>query len=143
MGDPAHILVVDDDQVASDLFRETLVGEGYKVTTAPDGLRALSSIRENSFHLVITDLEMPGLNGMALLTEAKRLKPHLLIILTTALCDEQVVNEAVSRGAYVVMAKPWGQEDMIKIIKTVLDHRQVHPVLTRPWRPVSRKKGAT
>jgi DNA-binding NtrC family response regulator len=139
MMDPLHILVVDDDMVARDLLREALASEGYTVTTAANGLEALERIRASTFHLVITDLAMPGLDGLALLKEAKRLVPHLQVILLTASREEQALNEALRRGAYVVISKPLGETEILRIIRDVLQHSQNDLSEWKSSRPAKRR----
>lgn len=141
MADVLHILVVDDDRVACDLLKESLVAEGYRVTIATDGMEALERIRENTFQLVITDFAMSRLDGLGLLTESKRLVPDLQVILMTASRDEQVLNEAVRRGAYVVISKPLRQMEIVKIVHEVFQRQQVNSSEWKPVKSLSLKRG--
>lgn len=126
MNDGFRILVVDDDSVACDLLKETLSTEGYRVTTATDGYDALEKIQRDTFQLVITDFAMPRLDGLELLMKAKRLFPNLKVILLTASRDEFLLNEAIRQGAYVVISKPLGQVEILKIVGEILHHQQVY-----------------
>lgn len=124
------ILVVDDDPVACDLVRETLVAEGYSVSTANNGREALLQIDARClvaapfprlFDLVITDLAMPELDGMALLLEIKRYAPRPRIIVMTASREERLVKEAYRRGADLVALKPVRQAEIIRMVHAVLE----------------------
>jgi CheY-like chemotaxis protein len=115
------ILVVEDDPVACDLVRETLVSEGYAVSTANNGCEALQQIDARCFELVITDLAMPELDGMALLLEIKRYAPRPRIIVMTASREEHLVKEALRRGADLVVLKPVRQAEIIRMVHTVLE----------------------
>ena len=114
------ILVVDDDPVACDLVRETLVAEGYSVSTANNGCEALQRIDGCSFELVITDLAMPELDGLTLLSEMKRYAPRPRIIVMTASREEHLVKEALRRGAEFVVLKPVGLAEIIRMVHAVL-----------------------
>lgn len=124
------ILVVDDDPVACDLVRETLVAEGYAVSTANNGREALQRIDARClvaapfprpFELVITDLAMPELDGLALLSEMKRYATRPRIIVMTASREGHIVKEALRRGADFVVLKPVGLAEIIRMVHTVLE----------------------
>jgi CheY-like chemotaxis protein len=114
------VLVVDDDQVALDLLREILVAEGYDVTVAQNGADALAHIVAHPFHLMITDLELSGFNGLDLIVATKHCRPGIPIIVLTASSQQSTLRDAVRLGATRVLSKPQHQSDLIALMNYVL-----------------------
>lgn len=115
-----RVLVVDDDQVASDLLREILVAEGYDVTVARNGADALAYVVEHPFHLIITDLGLSGLNGLDLIAATKDCRPGIPIIVLTASRQRSTLSDAVRLGATRVLSKPQHQSDLIALMNHLL-----------------------
>ena len=80
----ANILVVDDEEGIRSFIGEVLEDEGHRVVLAADGQAALEALARQSFHLLVTDLKMPRVDGMTLLTQAKAQRPELEVIVLTA-----------------------------------------------------------
>ena len=78
------IVIADDDEFMRDGLLQTLSGRGHKLAAYPDGEGALAAISDGSASLLITDLRMPGLNGLELLERARRLDPKLPVVMMTA-----------------------------------------------------------
>src|SRR5712664_983454 len=98
--EPARILAVDDDALAREFLSETLRRKGYRVSCAAGGQEALQLLRQNLYPLMVTDLKMPGIDGLGLLKETKRSHPETEVIVATAYgCVESAV-EAVRNGAF-------------------------------------------
>lgn len=106
-GRRARVLVVDDEASIRDLLQKTLGLAEYDVDTAPDGRTALDRIRAIPYDLVITDLKMPGVDGLTVVREAKRLKPLLPIIIITAYSTESSAIEAINLGVSGYLTKPF------------------------------------
>jgi two-component system, cell cycle sensor histidine kinase and response regulator CckA len=104
-----RILVVDDEASIRDLLSKTLALAEYDVETAPDGNAALDRLREQAgnFHLLIADLKMPGMDGLTLIREAKRIKTDLPIIIITGFSTESSAIEAVNLGVAGYLTKPF------------------------------------
>lgn len=119
-----RILVVDDDPIISDLLQETLMAEGYTVSKATNGAEALKLIQDDTFHLLITDFSMPAIDGLTLLKVSKRLMPYLQVILMTASREKEVLDEAIRLGAYVVLSKPIRQEEILMIVKEIMENQR-------------------
>jgi len=100
------LLVVDDEPNALFGITQILQDEGYKVITASNGKEALESLEKNTVNLVVTDLKMPGLSGMELLQEIKKLDQDIPIILLTAYGSVDLAVEALKQGAYYFFEKP-------------------------------------
>ena len=99
MSDSHLILVVDDSPTQVLQMRIILEQEGYRVITAGDGLEGLEAIRENNPELVVTDLEMPKMNGLELVKSVNAERPSLPVILTTSRGSEELAVSAMSSGA--------------------------------------------
>jgi two-component system, cell cycle sensor histidine kinase and response regulator CckA len=104
-----RVLVVDDEASIRDLLAKTLALAEYDVDTASDGSAALDRLRERrgNYNLMIADLRMPGMDGLTLIREAKRLSPHLPIIIITGFSTESSAIEAVNLGVAGYLTKPF------------------------------------
>jgi DNA-binding NtrC family response regulator len=104
-------LIVDDDKKLRSLLNSLLVEEGDAVTTCGDGSEAIGKCREEKFDLIITDLVMPGANGIEVLKEARKLHAHTLVILITGYASLETAIEAIREGAYDYITKPFKLEE--------------------------------
>jgi len=105
----AHVLVVDDEASIRDLLSKTLALADYDVDTAPDGNAALDRLKETpaGFDLLIADLKMPGMDGLTLIKQAKRIRADLPIIIITGFSTESSAIEAVNLGVAGYLTKPF------------------------------------
>ncbi len=105
------ILVADDDEIARDVICSLLTREGYAVVSARDGLDAIRALRIEEVQLVITDLRMPGADGIEVLRYAVRANPDCAVVILTAYGTLDTTLEAIKEGAYYYLTKPFkGQE---------------------------------
>jgi excisionase family DNA binding protein len=102
-----RILVVDDESSIRDLLAKTLALAEYDVDTAPDGRSALERLRMYPYDLLIADLKMPGIDGLAVIREAKRLKADLPVIIITGYSTESAAIDAVNLGVAGYLTKPF------------------------------------
>ena len=102
-----RILVVDDESSIRDLLSKTLALAEYDVDTASDGRSALERLRLYPYDLLIADLKMPGLDGLSVIREAKRLKTDLPVIIITGYSTETAAIEAVNLGVSGYLTKPF------------------------------------
>jgi len=102
-----RILVVDDEASIRDLLTKTLALAEYDVDTAPDGRAALERLRLYPYDLLIADLKMPGLDGLNVIREAKRMKADLPVIIITGYSTETAAIEAVNLGVSGYLTKPF------------------------------------
>ncbi len=102
-----RVLVVDDEASIRDLLSKTLALAEYHVDTAPDGRSAVASLRDRTYELMITDLKMPGMDGLTLIHEAKRLAPRLPVVIITAHSTEAAAIESVNLGVSGYLTKPF------------------------------------
>jgi excisionase family DNA binding protein len=102
-----RILVVDDEAAIRDLLTKTLALAEYDVDLAPDGRTALERLRLIPYDLLITDLKMPGIDGLTVVREARRLKADIPVIIITGFSTEASAIEAVNLGVSGYLTKPF------------------------------------
>ncbi|HKC56728.1 MAG TPA: response regulator [Vicinamibacterales bacterium] len=102
-----RVLVVDDEASIRDLLSKTLALAEYDVDTAPDGTAALDRMRQFNYDLLIADLKMPGMDGLTLIRQAKRIKADLPVIIITGFSTESSAIEAVNLGVAGYLTKPF------------------------------------
>ncbi len=103
----SRVLVVDDESSIRELLAKTLALAEYDVDTAPDGRAALERLRLGNYDLLIADLKMPGMDGLTLIREAKRLKADMPVIIITGFSTESSAIEAVNLGVAGYLTKPF------------------------------------
>ena len=103
----SRVLVVDDESSIRELLAKTLALAEYDVDTAPDGRAALERLRLGNYDLLIADLKMPGMDGLTLIREAKRLKADIPVIIITGFSTESSAIEAVNLGVAGYLTKPF------------------------------------
>lgn len=104
----ARIILADDDAAMRDLARRALAADGHSVSVMQDGQDALEAIEADpkAYDLLISDVQMPGLDGIALATAAARLNPGLRIVLMTAFADSVSVPPSIKSNLEAVLTKP-------------------------------------
>jgi excisionase family DNA binding protein len=102
-----RVLIVDDEATIRDLLSKTLALAEYDVDLAPDGRTALERLRIIPYDLLITDLKMPGVDGLAVIREARRLKADIPVIIITGFSTEASAIEAVNLGVSGYLTKPF------------------------------------
>lgn len=107
LGDRPRILVVDDEQAVRDLLAKTLTMADYDVDSAPDGATAIDRMRAVEYDLLITDLKMPGMDGLSVIREARRATPDLPVIIITGYSTEASAIEAINLGVAGYLTKPF------------------------------------
>jgi two-component system NtrC family response regulator len=100
------ILVVDDEEVLRNLAKEILSEEGYRVTLADSGEQAMEVLKQETFDLVITDLNMPGMDGMEFLKKVKEQSKDTQVILLTSHLSPKAALSSLKAGAFWYLTKP-------------------------------------
>src|SRR5664279_4046465 len=127
-----RVLVVDDEEGIRTFIGEVLEGEGLKVTLAGDGEAAARFLDRESFHLMITDLKMPGLDGMSLLRKARSESPETEVVVLTAHGTVAGAVEAMKLGAFDYLDKPLSGPDELRLVASrAIEHRQLREVAQR------------
>ncbi len=111
-----RILIADDDEIALDVLSSLLSKEGYPVLTARDGIEAIAILRrDDSIGLVITDLRMPGADGLEVLRNAMRIDPDIAVVILTAYGTLDSALEAMEEGAFDYLTKPFKVQEILII----------------------------
>ena len=115
-----RILIVDDEPSIRTVLSAHLQRFGYEVETANDGGAAIAALQEQIYHLVVSDIKMPVVDGMALLNWATTNQPGLPVILITAHGTVDSAVEALKQGAFDYVTKPFDQEELRGVIQKAL-----------------------
>lgn len=123
-----RILIVDDERDMLALLKRIITEKTeHEVITEHDPLKSIDTLEKQPFDLLITDLKMPGMDGIALLDEVKRIQPSAAVIIMTAYATIETAVEATRKGAFDYIAKPFRKERILLTIRRALDWQ----VLTR------------
>ena len=114
------ILIVDDEPIVRESIRDWLEDAGYEVSTAETGEEALEMLKENDFGVLIVDIRLPGITGIAVLREVKSFKPEIKSIIITAYPSSELITEAKELGAVDYLIKPISPDDLEKLIQQTL-----------------------
>ncbi|MBW7956387.1 MAG: response regulator [Deltaproteobacteria bacterium] len=115
------ILIADDDLDLRELLVEAVRNWGYDVSLARDGEEALKKLRMDHFHMVITDLMMPGMDGLQLLQRIRELDSDILVIIITGYATIETAVKAIETGAYDYIAKPFRLDELMIVIKNACE----------------------
>ena len=124
MNEREKILIVDDEPDTSLILQDRLEMEGYEVVTATDGYNALELIDQDLPDLVLLDIQMPQLDGIATLTHLQEKYPGMLVLMLTAHGTIQRAVEATKRGAYDFLEKPFQPEHITQKVDRALEHQR-------------------
>ncbi len=122
---PIHVLVVDDERPIREILSDFLSLEGFVVHTAPDGEAGLACLAEHAVDVVLSDLKMPGMGGLALLAEIRTRYPQIITLMMTGYGTVETAIEAMKAGAADYVLKPFQVDSVVLTIQRALDARQV------------------
>lgn len=114
------LCLIDDDESTRSALADVLMSEGYVVAQAADGISGLELARRERFHAVLTDVRMPGLDGIALVEALRQTKPHLPIVVMTAHGTTETAIEATRRGAFDYLLKPFEMEELLAVLEAAV-----------------------
>jgi two-component system chemotaxis response regulator CheY len=118
----ASILTVDDSASIRLTTRVALSNAGYTITEAVDGMDGIAKLKSGQFDLIVTDLNMPRMDGLTMIRELRKMPAHMgvpVIFLTTE-SDNELKTQAKAAGATGWLTKPFDPESLVKIVKKVL-----------------------
>ena len=126
-GSPAAptLLIVDDESAILDALRILLKNEGFDVLTAQGGKAGLEQLRNAAPDIVLTDVRMPLVTGLDILTAVRQLDPETPVILMTAQASLQTAIQAVNEGAFYYIQKPFSNDDLVAICRRAAEHRRL------------------
>jgi putative nucleotidyltransferase with HDIG domain len=119
------ILVVDDEFSIREILNDVLSNEGFTIYTAENGIEALKIIQELSPDLVITDMKMPKMGGMELLYQINSMRNKVITILMTGFATVETAVEAIKKGAYDYIMKPFQFSDLLRVIEHALEKQRL------------------
>ncbi len=121
MTQKAKILIIDDEDVICKGCKQTLEKDGFEVDYAKDSLVGLAKLHDKAYDMVLIDLMMPQIKGMDVLVSVRKYNPDIVTIIITGYATEEVITEALEKGAYDYLAKPFSANELRDII-----HRALH-----------------
>jgi len=121
---PSSILVVDDVRAMQEMLTSSLSSDGYEVATASSGEEAISRIAEQEFDVILTDIVMPGVGGLAVLERSRLLNPRAAVILMTAYASLETAIAALRHGAWDYLEKPFCIDELSARVERVLEQRE-------------------
>ncbi len=132
------ILITEDDRVQREIIGDILSQSGYEVTASDSAEMTLDFLKERGFELLLTDMRMPGLDGLELLRRAKRLRPELEVVVMTAHATIRTAVTAMKEGAIDYLEKPFDKDTLLHVINRALErtslqkeNRQLRELVTR------------
>ncbi len=121
---PGRILIIEDDLRLATILRKLLRREGYEVELAARGDEGLARSQREEYDVVLTDLKLPGLDGLVLVSQLHAAKPRLPIIMMTAHGTTETAIEATKLGAYEYLLKPCEPEELLDLVAAAVAHSQ-------------------
>jgi len=121
MGEQRSILIVDDEPKICHFLEVLAERDGYRATTARSGSEALGLVQGTRFDLILTDLKMPGMNGLEFIRRVKEVSPDVPIVVITGFATLETAVEALRTGADDYIAKPFNIEELRRVMKRLLE----------------------
>ena len=121
----ARIMVIDDDIYLLKAIEQTLVLNNYQVDTFNTASKSLSAVRDVDYAAVLTDIKMPGMDGIELLEHLKKFDPELPVIMITGHGDVAMAVSAIQKGAYDFLQKPVDEDVMMASLSRAVEKRQL------------------
>jgi DNA-binding NtrC family response regulator len=122
--DNIQIMVLDDEEIVGKRLKTVLEKSDYGVEVFQDSREAVQRIAEKEFDIVVTDIRMDGIGGMAVLERAFEKSARTKVIVITGYATVEVAREALTRGAFDFIAKPFKPEDLRKVIARAVEELQ-------------------
>jgi DNA-binding NtrC family response regulator len=119
------VLVIDDEPAIRQLLSERLAIAGFAVTVADSGTAGIEAMRRRRFDVAITDLKMPGLDGVETLSALKEIDPAVPVVMATGYATVETAIEAMKRGAYDYIQKPFKLGDLVLVLERALEQRNL------------------
>jgi len=122
---PGRLLIVDDEVELMDALRETLAAQGFETAGATSGTDGLRALAEGDFDVLLSDLMMPGMNGIELLRKALEIDPNLMVIIMTGQGTIPTAVESMKSGAFDYVLKPFKLQTMLPVLERAMEVRRL------------------
>ncbi len=120
-----RVLVVDDEEIVRESLGGWLAQDGLAVEVAPDGPTALDKLRQGKWSIALVDLKMPGMDGIQVLQEARKLQPEAAVVIMTAYATVDTAVAAIKQGAYDYLVKPFDPEELSLMIQKIVSQQKL------------------
>lgn len=117
----SHILVIDDDAAVRQVLSETLTGEGHQVTVVSSGLEGVEAVKDQPVHVVLTDLQMPGIDGLETIDRISKVDSKIIAIVMTGYGTIDYAVRAMKAGAFDFITKPFEPDTVAVVVRKALD----------------------
>lgn len=124
-----RILVIDDEQGMREFLSFALESRGYKAASAENGAEALEKVKGEKFHLILSDVKMPQMNGLTFLEHVKKVDPAIEVIITTGYGTVENAVSAMKKGAYDFVLKPFNIDELYMLIEKALEKREMRALI--------------
>jgi DNA-binding NtrC family response regulator len=121
----AHILIIDDEHGLCNMLEAILGDLGYRVTTYTDPVSAIRMFEPHRYSMVITDIKMPGMNGIEVIQQIKERDADVPVLVITGYATVELSIQALRSGAFDILTKPFEPEEMLTRVKNVLRHNEL------------------
>jgi DNA-binding NtrC family response regulator len=112
-----QVLILDDEPIVWKRLKPALEKVGYEVEAFTQSSNAMRRVQEKEFDIVVTDLKMEGIDGMAFMTEVKRRSPRTEVIVITGFATMETAKESFQKGVFDFLAKPFKRGELLEIVK--------------------------
>ncbi|MDR1298034.1 MAG: sigma-54 dependent transcriptional regulator [Deltaproteobacteria bacterium] len=140
---PGDVLIVDDEEHIRKIMAIMLGKRGHRCRTAASGPEALELVGRESFDVVFTDLNMPGMDGLGLLARLRSLAPETMVIMVTAFASVDTAIRAMKEGAYDYIAKPFSDEEIGLVLEKALERGRLVDENRRLKREIGERRDAS
>jgi len=121
----ASILVVDDEDIMREILEALLTREGYRVRLAASGAEGIDLAKSTPFDAAIVDVMMPGVDGIAVLEELRKIDDDLPVLMITAFASVETAISAMKRGAFDYITKPFKNDEVLVVVRNAVERRQL------------------
>jgi DNA-binding NtrC family response regulator len=112
-----QVLILDDEPIVWKRLKPALEKAGYEVEAFTQSINAMRRVQEKEFDIVVTDLKMEGIDGMAFMTEVKKRSPRTEVIVITGFATMETAKESFQKGVFDFLAKPFKRGELLEIVK--------------------------
>ena len=125
MARAGSILVIDDEEIMREILEALLVRDGYEVRLAADGAEGLELARSMPFDAAVVDVMMPGMDGLAVLDELKKIDDDLAVVMVTAYASVDTAVDAMKRGALDYITKPFKNDEVLLVLRNAVERKRL------------------